>query len=240
MKNSLVFITVGALSLSMSGCLKTRAQLRDEGEDTSRPVPTQVQDVQPKDSYVVEEMKGEITRLTGRLEDLERNRQQESADKAKEKSEAVKALETRIAELEKAQADMIEALKKAQAHQAANTEAPEHFEKGKKAYQAKDYEEAVEHLGNYLKNPKAKDAEEATFLRAESYYGLKQYKKAIIDYSKFPEKYTKSKRMPVALFKIGQSFEGLGMKEDAKGFYQELVDKFPKSAEAKKAKGKLK
>ena len=43
-----------------------------------------------------------------------------------------------------------------------------------------------------------------------------------------------------ALLKIGQSFEALGMKEDAKGFYQELTDKFPKSPEAAKAKKKVK
>ena len=65
-----------------------------------------------------------------------------------------------------------------------------------------------------------------------------KHKKAIVDYSRFPEKFTKSKRMPQALLQIGRSFEAMGMKEDAKGFYQELIDKFPKSNEAKKVRGK--
>ena len=95
-------------------------------------------------------------------------------------------------------------------------------------------------MNTYLKNTKAKQHEEATFIRAESYYSLAQYKKAIVDYSKFPEKFTKSKRMPLALYKIGLSFEHLGMKEDAKGFYQELVEKFPKSPEGVKARAKAK
>jgi len=77
-------------------------------------------------------------------------------------------------------------------------------------------------------------------MRAEAYYQLKQYKKAIVDYSKFPEKFTTSKKMPVALLKIGQSFDALGMRDDAKSFYQELIEKFPKSQEAKKARSKLK
>ena len=46
--------------------------------------------------------------------------------------------------------------------------------------------------------------------------------------------------MPEALYKIGVSFEALGSKDDAKGFYQLLVDKFPKSPQAKKVKSKLK
>ena len=46
--------------------------------------------------------------------------------------------------------------------------------------------------------------------------------------------------MPTALYKIGLSFESLGMKDDAKGFYQELIEKHPKSQEAKKAKAKMK
>src|SRR2546430_4072231 len=47
-------------------------------------------------------------------------------------------------------------------------------------------------FSTYLKSPAAKKAEEATFLRGESYYKLKQYKKAIVDYSKLTEKYTRS------------------------------------------------
>ncbi len=54
------------------------------------------------------------------------------------------------------------------------------------------------------------------------------------------EKFPKSKRVPVTLLKIAQSFEALGMADDARGFYQELVEKFPKSSEAKKAKARLK
>ena len=46
--------------------------------------------------------------------------------------------------------------------------------------------------------------------------------------------------MPSVLYKIGLSFEGLGMKDDARGFFQELVEKYPKSPEAIKAKKKAK
>ena len=151
----------------------------------------------------------------------------------------LQTLENRIQELEQAQVQMLEAIKKLQSS-APVADQPDVFNKGKNEFKAGKFDDAAESLSDYLKTPKGKHVEEATFLRAESYYGLKQYKKAILDYSKFPEKFTTSRRLPSALYKIGQSFEALGMKEDAKGFYQELVDKFPKSPEATKAKKKVK
>lgn len=45
--------------------------------------------------------------------------------------------------------------------------------------------------------------------------------------------------MPKALLRIGQSFDLMGSKEDATAFYEQLVDEFPKSSEAKEAKRKL-
>jgi tol-pal system protein YbgF len=231
--------TRAAASLSLlmfvaSGCLKTRAQLREgEGQEAGANVmPAQVQPVEPKGEYVIDEIKTEITKLSGRVEDLERNQQHKPEVDAK-------ALEKRIEELENAQAAMLEEMKKFQS-QAPAADNPELYTTGKNQFDAGNFEGAIETLSSYLKNPKGKKAEDATWYRAEAYFNTKQYKKAIVDYSKFPEKFTKSKRMPGALHKIGLSFEALGMKEDAKGFYQELVDKFPKSPEAGKAKAKLK
>jgi tol-pal system protein YbgF len=232
-------ITMGA-----TGCLKTRAQLRDEGgaddhDGSTKPIPAQVQDVEPKGQYVIDEIKGELTRMTGRLEDLERQQKQASAAGTAAKSDEVKKLETRILELEQAQAAMLEAIKKIQAG-APPPDPAEAFEKGKAHFQAGNFDGAVESLSAYLKAPSGKHAEEATFLRGESYFQLKQYQRAITDYSKFPEKFNRSRKMPQALLRIGLSFEALGMKDDGKAFYQELVEKFPKSAEAKKARAKLK
>ena len=85
-----------------------------------------------------------------------------------------------------------------------------------------------------------KEAEEATFLRGESQYKKQQYTKAIVDYSRFSEKYPKSPYHPKALLKIAESFVALGKKEEAKAFYSELTDKFPKTAEGMLAKKRMK
>ena len=223
--------------LCLSGCLKTRAQLKDDGDDApSKPVPTQVQEVQPQGQYVLEEIKSEITRLNGRVEDIEKA---QTGPGGAPKQEEVKKLEARIVELEQAQVSMLEAIKKLQ----ADTPLPDSkdlYEQGKTQFESGDLNDAISTLSNYLKNPSGKYAEDATFLRGQAYFDSKQFKKAIVDFSKFPEKFSKSKKMPSALFKIAQSFESLGMKQDSRDFYSELVEKFPKSSEAKKARSKLK
>src|SRR4051812_42650293 len=86
MRNSLSFSIRGcskiliplALCLTFSGCLKTRAQLRDDDDrdGPTKPVPAQVQEVQPQGQYVLDEIKSELTRMNGRIEDLERTQKQ--------------------------------------------------------------------------------------------------------------------------------------------------------------------
>lgn len=238
-----ILIVSVLLSFGATGCLKSRLQLREEEKDSGgRAIPAEVQDVHPQGS-AIDELKTELTQMTGRIEELERARK-EAAQSAPQKDE-FKKLESRMVELEQAQLQMLEALKKVQepkkaAAAAPTTEGPEGFERAKAQYDSGDFDGAIENFSNYLKNPKAARLEDATFYRAESHFQLKQYQKAILDYSKFTEKYTRSRRLPAALLKIGISFESLGMKDDAKGFFQELVDKFPKSPEAKKARPKLK
>ncbi len=239
-RHSLALAGLIAIIISLSGCLKTRAQLNQEPADeasAAHPMPIQTQEAQPQGGYAIDEIKSEITRMNGRIEDLERGTKGNEGQK-----EDSKKLEARIVELENAQAQMIEAIKKMQEAPTApaNVEASDAFEKAKKQFEAQDMPGTIQSLNVYLKNPKAKHAEDAIFLRGEAYFQTKEFKKAIVDFSKFPEKYTKSKRMPHALMRIGQSFDALGMKEDAKGFYSELQDKFPKSPEAKRVHSKIK
>ena len=245
MKKSTLVITFAGLLFVNTSCLKTRAQLKDEAEP-EKPAhlsPTPVRDMAtPHGEYAVDEIKSEITRLTGRIEDLERSKREESSNAKNAMKEDLSKMETRIQELEKAQAAMIIEIKKLQSGSSSghSTSSADHFKKAKALFNDEKYEEAIDHLTEYLKGTGLKNAEEATLMRAESYFNIKNYKKAIVDYSKFPENFKKSKHIPAAVLKIAQSFEALKMKEEAKNFYSEIVEKYPKSPEAKKAKAKLK
>ena len=234
------------------GCLRTRAQIREDRPAYSdkaeefKPVPAEaVEEVEPEGGYVFEELKDEMTRLAGRIEDLERAEKSRSAQVVSDPSPSVAAslahLEERLVSLEK----KLEGLHggEAEAPLAANPilKNPEEvFHQAKESFDDGNYQEAEEKLSLYLKAPKIKKYQEALFLKGECLYRLKDYKKAVVEYSRFPEKYPQSSHMPEALYKIALSFDALGMKDDAKGFYEELVEKFPKSQQSAKARKKLK
>ena len=250
--------------VSFSACLKTRAQMKHEPEESenSRPVSVAPQDVQPQGQssssdpggsapggYALDEMREEVTRMEGRLQELERKEEHKDAAAKSSLAESpnlkedLKQLNTRLTQLEQTQATLLESVKKLEQTPVTVKDPIELYKKAKAQYEQGDFEQAAATFGAYLEaKPKGsqKTVEDATFLRGESLYKLKQYKKAIIEYSKFPEHYPKSNHMSDALYKIGLSFEALGMKEDATGFFQELVEKYPKSIEAKKARKKIK
>ncbi|MBI2606933.1 MAG: tetratricopeptide repeat protein [Deltaproteobacteria bacterium] len=210
---------VAALVFAAPGCLKTRTQVRpdsgaqEESYDGTRGAPA------PKQSRVeIEEMKTEITRISGKLDEIDHvQRTRNSADV----SESLARLDTRVAELEKNQILVMSELKELKDHGVA---APS----GKAGAAAG------------ASKPGKREAAEAHFAAGETEYGAKNYKKAIVEYSKVQEVFPKSPRMPASLFKIGLCFEKLGRTKEAQGFFSELTEKYPNSAEAKKARGRLK
>jgi TolA-binding protein len=181
--------------------------------------------------YGMEEMRAELAKLTGKVEEMEQEKKSQLAAQAEEQTK----LRAKIEELEK-QIKEKEEVNKGPVVPEGKTA----LQAAKDAFFSKKYEEAIQYLDSFLKEKDhGKDAEEGFFIRAESYFRLKQFKKAIVDYSQFPEKFTKSNYHSKALLKIAESFESLNLKEDAKAFYQDLADKFPKTVEGKLAKKKL-
>ncbi len=88
--------------------------------------------------------------------------------------------------------------------------------------------------------PKSKNADNAQFWIAESYYRDKWYEKAILEYQKVIEKYPRGNKVAAALLKQGFAFANLGEKANARLLLKELIKKYPSSHEAKIAKKKLK
>lgn len=88
----------------------------------------------------------------------------------------------------------------------------------------------------------AKSAESAKnpFAAAEGKFDKKQWKEAILDYEKYRSKNPKGKSFSAATYKIGVCFQELGMNEEAKAFFEEVLAKFPKTKDAEKASTRLK
>lgn len=91
-----------------------------------------------------------------------------------------------------------------------------------------------------LKTQKAPASDKSSFRAAEELFAKKEWKKAILAYQKFRDKNPKSKKFPKATFRIGLAFTELGLTDEAKTFFEEVIAKYPKSDEARKAKSRLK
>lgn len=71
-------------------------------------------------------------------------------------------------------------------------------------------------------------------------FDKKDWKKAILAFQDYREKNPKGKNFHEATYRIGVCFQELGLKDEAKTFYDEVISKNPDSSEAKKAKIRLK
>jgi len=89
--------------------------------------------------------------------------------------------------------------------------------------------------------PAEKETEKKTPLQlADEHFKQNDWKKAIIQYQKYRDDNPKGKKVAESTYRIAYAFGELGMKEEAKTFYEEVIAKFPTSLEAKKAKTKIK
>lgn len=111
----------------------------------------------------------------------------------------------------------------------------------KKLFDQGDLENARVQFENFIsKYPNSKNADNARFWIADSYYAEKWYEKAILEYQKVLENYPNSNKNTSARLKQGYAFAALGEKANARLILNELITRYPNSQEAKYAKEKLK
>lgn len=242
-KTAFLFVLLNCVVIGLGACVTTRAQLNNEKAQASGEAsPAASAPAEPAATSPAEHasdstsspdrdvLQSELARLIGRVDELEQREQ-----KNKESVAQVEALQKKIEELE----GKLKASEEKQ--KAAEESKVDFFKLGKESFAAGKYSEANEQFQKLIDRgtDEPKVIEEATYLNGEAYFKQKEFKKAIVEYSKFTEKFQKSMFHPKALLKIAESFDGLGLGDDAKAFYQELSDKFPKTAEGKLAKKRL-
>lgn len=235
--------------ISLTGCMKTRSQLRQEGSAPESSVSSDEQTSAPgkPSGYQMEEIRTELTRISGKTEELEHKLQGHNITAIQE---AVSRLKVQMDDIEKNQVLVMSELKDLKDLQSAK--AAEEDEKVNikskpkdtlaRAFQLLEDEKAEEAYSLFHKASEAglakKEKSEAYFGMGSALFKQKEYRKAIVDLSKVQEINSKSARIPAALLLIGKSFDKLNMKKEAAGFYQELSEKYPTSPEAKKIKSK--
>ncbi len=207
-----------------------------------------------KISIEIQRIKGDIDALrvgvvTGQLPGTEGGTQETSA--AKSMSDVI----ARIDAIEENQNKIIAAIDKAidtkkpeKKSVSESSEAKEKkesegklksFKDLKAAFDNKNYKLIADHGDKLLGTLKAKKVkQEAMFMLAESYYKSGQIRDAALRYNDYLES-KPSDNLSFSLLRMGDCFKQLGDAETAKIYYQELIQKYGKSEEAKQAKEKL-
>ncbi len=221
MKQNLLKLLLTVYAFSLTACLLTRHDIKTK-ENNSQ-LETQVQNLQKinaeTDTHVVD-LDQTVRELSGRVEIIEaktKTDEQKNANKDLEKDTKFQIYEQAISKNEKE----IQALKKeiAQLKYIAQTK-PKAKSKKTKAKKSK--------------------APKGNYTSAEYYFKKKDWKSAITGYQKYREANPKGKRYSESTYKIGVCFQELGMIDNAKIFFQEVVEKYPKSRQAKKSKYRMK
>jgi len=211
----------------LTGCnLKTVSDLRAESEPTAQRKTAQQQQAQAKPqppppvttASRFEEYDEQIRALNGRLEVVENGLAQTNARKQGDEAGLAKekqAADQRLLAYE-------DALKKLEA-------------------QVQALNEEVTRLKTPPPAPVAPSKPgRGAYDEGDQLLAAKKYKEAIVAFQKYRDENPKGKLYADATYKIGVAFHEIGMKDESRAFYEEVIAKFPKSAEAKKAQARLK
>ncbi|MCB0355673.1 MAG: tetratricopeptide repeat protein [Bdellovibrionales bacterium] len=199
----------------LTACFTTRTQLREQSQLQNQV--TTMQEAKANTDVRMEEFESQLRDFNGRIEVLE-NESRELKDKLA-KEEDGKKLDNEL--LDNKFKIIQDALLKIESElQRLSGE----LEKLKIVDSKKS--SATPSLGNYS--------------QAEKDFANKKWKEAAVGFQKYRDLNPKGRRYSESTYKIGVCFQEMGMKEEAKAFYQEVLDKFPKSREASKAQYRLK
>jgi tol-pal system protein YbgF len=213
----------------------------------------------------VQQMQREVSALKERVDETRVQVGRQIGQTSREGDQRVKNLETRLAKLEedlKAQAEVLKAREEAikqlgeavEAQQktvpsdglaegaAAESDAIRRdYEAAWRTLDKKDYKGAIGRFKEFIKKyPKSALAGNAQYWIGESHYALKEFDQAIIEFDAVRRKYPQGEKVPAALLKQGFAFADLGEKVNARLILQEVVEKYPQSPEAVRAKQRLK
>lgn len=213
----------------------------------------------------VQQIQRDLSAIKERIDETHVQVGRQIGQTSREGDQRVKNLESRLAKLEedaKAQAQLLmsredELRQLREAAQAAEQRAVAYdgfsdiplgetegikrdYENAWRSFERKDYPVAATRFREFVKkNPKSRLAASAQFWLGESHFALKEFEKAIVAYDEV-RRYPHTDKVAAALLRQGLAFAELGERVNARLVLQELIEKFPQSAEAPRARQRLK
>lgn len=193
----------------------------------------------------IDSTKSEMQALSGKVDDTALAVKKPSDDLARYREDADKrivALEERIlkqqATLDSLSKKMAE-LAKAKKEEGAASDSL--YLKGLDSLKAGDVATAREQFARFLEqNPKHELAANAHYWIGETHYSEKNYESAILSYQEVIKNFPGKEKVVAAMYKQALAFNAIKDTKSAKFVLKKLIEGFPKSEEAKKAKALLK
>lgn len=188
--------------------------------------------------------KNEIQALNGKLDDLAVGIKKPNEDLTRYREDADKrilTLEDRIIKLQTA----IDELAKKSAEAAQPKETPVTpdalYMKGLETFKAGDLPAAREQFTTFIEqNPKHDLVANARYWIGETLYGEKNYEAAIVAFQDVIANYPKQPKVSAAMLKQARAFKAINDPKSARYVLKKLIETYPKSDEAKKARDFLK
>lgn len=227
----LTVVTLVGTSFFISCKTKSEIRREQEFERLKQEISESRGDRAEVDSSV-DELKVEIAKLGNVIEEEAQGRRKDSDELRKELTALtarIQALEQKAVSEDQSQKQMIQERSKAT------------LENGRRLFDDGKYDEAIEIFKAVTKaQSRTEDGKKSQFLLAESYFASKDYASAALEFSEFRKTYSKDALVPNAIFRQASSFKEMGKSREAKLFYQDLIERFPKSPFASKAKVEMK
>ncbi len=219
-------LALGSLSACGPGLQQIREEVRRDMAD--------VRSVQAQQAARLDEMREDLRRLTGQIEES----QHLAKGKTKELEDKLSTLGSRVPPPEGVPTEIL--AQDEQRISAITGGAADLFREGLKSIRTGDFDQATTTFDRFVsENPGTAFTDNALFWLGVSYDKLGQADKAVVSYSEVFQKYPGEDRAPAALFYLGQTFDRLGQREESALTLQKLVEEHPQSSFAAQAKSLL-
>ncbi len=233
MKPVWIFGLICLLFSTLGASCKTKRDIRREQEyERIKAEVKEAKGARADLDVISEELRTEIARLGTTLEESSQNQRVHAEETKKE----LAALSARIQVLEQ-QAAAAAATPPPQ----AKTAKPASYESARALFDEGDFEAAIEEAKAIRTKGKASpESRKAQFLLGEAYFAARDFGAAALEFSEFKKQYPKDVSVANATLRQAQCFKNLGKEREAKLFYQEVIEKFPKAPAAIQAKKEIK
>lgn len=190
-------------------------------------------------------MKVDTQVLAGKIDDLSIAAKKPAEDVALLRDDLERRLtgiEQRLGKVETGLDDAVKKITALEAARAQEAQTPEAlYQKGLDTYRAGDFPTARDTFNKFLElYPKNDLAANAHYWVGETYYSEKKYEQAILEFQNVIKNYPGKEKVPAAMFKQAVSFAEIGDNKSARYVLRKLIEDYPASEEAKRAKETLK